>query len=242
MGQFKIFTWNMRGATVKGDPEAKVILLENLIYGISPGSGSLEYPVFFLQEAGDMESKIGLRPLLKNNYSFKFVNSIGAVGNRCTTGLMIPQWLSAAPVYDICSQESGVRCHVSAKIQIDGKDIRLASIHTVSSRDAVADGVRMLRTCCEHPYFAAGGDFNCLPSEMLCEKHFTDRGLESKYRYQVMEPVETTHRTASSGEERKLDFICVKGLSSTKGERWFGAQKRGDMYSDHWPVLYRITF
>lgn len=242
MGQFKIFTWNMRGATIAGDPKAKVDLLESLICGSADDPEHPDFPVFFLQEAGDLQTEIGSRQHWRNAYTFLFAPPIGAAANRCTTGLMIPRQLDGAPAYNTCSQASGVRSYVTAKIRVSGKDIVLASIHAVASEVAAADGIDMLRSCCANDVFAAGGDFNCSPDDLLCEDNFTERQREQGFCYNVMEPNEATHRNSSTGAESTLDFICVKGLASSGGERWFGSKARGEMYSDHWPVLYKISF
>lgn len=242
MGEFNIFTWNMRGATIEGDPAAKVDLLEALICGSSTDPEHLNLPVFFLQEAGDLQSEIQSRRHWTENYSFLFALPIGAYNNRCTTGLMVPKWLDPSPEYHTYCQPSGVRSYVSARIQAGGRYIVLASIHAVASNAAAADGIDMLRSCCEHEVFAAGGDFNCSPDDICVEHNFTGRQIEQGCWYDVMRPTQTTHRNSSTGEEAILDFICVKGLRSSFGERWFGAKSRGEMYSDHWPILYKISF
>lgn len=242
MGEFKIFTWNMRGATIGGDPKAKVDLLENLILGSSADPEHPELPVFFLQEAGDLLAELKKRPHWTSNYTCLFAEPIGALANRCTTGLMIPTWLHRRPVYNTWSQPSGVRSYVTARIRVSGTDIMLASIHAVASEVAAADGIDMLRSCCANDIFAAGGDFNCSPDELLCEDNFTERQREQGYWYDVMDPGQATHRNSSTGAESTLDFICVKGLRSSSGERWFGAKKRSEMYSDHWSILYKISF
>lgn len=240
MGEFNIFTWNMRGATFGGNPKVKVNLLEDLIRGSSTDPEHLNLPVFFLQEAGDLQSEIQSRPHWMENYSFLFALPIGAYNNRCTTGLMIPKWLDPKPAYHTHCQPSGVRSYVSARIKPG--NIVLASIHAVANNAAAEDGIDMLRSCCEQGVFAAGGDFNCSPDDMLCERHFTERQRERGYWFNVMRPTQTTHRNSSTGEEAILDFICVRGLRSSFGERWFGAKSRNEMYSDHWPILYKISF
>lgn len=242
MGDFKIFTWNMRGATIGGDPKVKVDLLEDLILGSSADPEHPDLPVFFLQEAGDLQREISSRQHWRDDYTFLFAKPIGAVVNRCTTGLMIPKWLNNLPCYGTCSQASGVRSYVTASVQVSGINIMLASIHAVATDAAAADGIEMLRCCCGNTFFVAGGDFNCSPNELLCERNFTERQREQGYQYDVMNPGLATHRNSSTGEESTLDFICVKGLRSSSGECWFGAKKRSEMYSDHWPILYKISF
>lgn len=243
MGEFKIITWNMRGETYQGDPMTKVKFLDYLIYGNCCDSGKPVYPVFFLQEAGNLKEIIS-DPNLHwvKDYTFKFSDPIAALANRCTTGLMIPRWMDNNPQYSSCVLSSGVRSYVKAKVITAGKIIWLSSLHAIASSSAPGDGIDMLENCCQYDYFAAGGDFNCSPDDMCAEDHFTERLREKGYDFDVKYPTKSTHRTESTGVERKLDFICVKGLESSMGEVWCGSMKRGEMYSDHWPVVYTVAY
>lgn len=243
MGDFKVITWNMRGLSLQGDEDKKVELLYSLIHACLDDPERPQYPVLFLQEAGNLEKKLQENPFWANNYTWKFSPPVGAFNMRCTTGLMIPGHLTIKRDYTCCLQASEVRNYVTASIWGGEKAILLASIHAVASGSAAADNRAMLDYCCKNDYFVAGGDFNCSPEDMEAEKQFTERLREKGFVYDVREPLTTTHRTASTGEERQLDYLCVKGLSSSCGDRLFGSEKRSEEpYSDHWPICYVVSY
>ena len=54
MGDFKVITWNMRGLSLKGDENRKVELLYSLIHACLDDPDRPQYPVLFLQEAGNL--------------------------------------------------------------------------------------------------------------------------------------------------------------------------------------------
>lgn len=243
MGDFKVITWNMRGLSIQGDENKKVELLYSLIHACVDNPDRPQYPVLFLQEAGNLEKKLEENSFWDDNYTWKFSPPVGAFNIRCTTGLMIPKHLPLKRDYKCCLQASEVRNYVTGAILVEGKAIALASIHAVASGSAAADNRDMLAKCCANDYFVAGGDFNCSPADMEADRQFTERLREQGFVYDVREPLTTTHRTASTGEERQLDYLCVKGLRSSCGDRLFASEKRSEEpYSDHWPIYYMVSY
>lgn len=242
MGSFDVITWNMRGLTLDGDPKPKMELLESLAYYCVDNPDKQVYPVFFLQEAGNLRDAIPRNSFWTTHYTGYFSKPIAAWNNRCTTGILIPKHLDASPDYQICQQPSLTRNYVLGKISTEGMDIQLASIHAVASRNAAEDARAMLQTCCDSEYFVAGGDFNCPPEIVDAEAQFTERLREKGCDYDVWDISQATHQSPD-GSERKLDYICVKGLNVSIRERLYDSRKRNEpMYSDHWPIRYRIEF
>lgn len=242
MGLFDVVTWNMRGLTLEGDSNPKMELLESLAHYCVDNPDRPVYPVFFLQEAGNLWDVIWKNAFWTMHYTWYFSQPIAALNNRCTTGMLIPKHLDASPAYNYYQLPSLTRNFVMGTISAGGRDIRLASLHAVASRDAAEDAREMLQICCDRDYFVAGGDFNCPPEIMDAEVQFTERLREKGCDYNVWNVSEATHQSPD-GSERMLDYICVKGLKVSKRERGFGSVKRHEpMYSDHWPIRYRIEF